>query len=590
MAKRRVKRTVRIIQGPNGGHYYVNSKGVKKYVGNTRKGKYAGATRRARPSTTRPTRLSGRGDYKSAIGGLARSAGSSLGGKIGGLFGGSGIGSSIGGSLGGMLGKFMGFGDYKFRRNTLLGIGGKATMGGPPLMNSSPTGSGVIINHREYIGDLVASTKFKSVTYDVNAGDNTTFPWLSTVAAQFETYEMLGCAFFYESHSANALNSVNTALGKVMMSSLMNSATPDFTNQREMMNTAMFSSGKPSEHLVHPIECAPGANVLDTRYVRVGSKAALGVQDIQFYDLCKVQLATIGQQAADVGQPGYTVPILLGSVFISYNVLLKDPVLGAEKVVPYAQYQCSGDFDAPDTPLGNTPATKIFDNIGITLGEDYINFPVALSGQQFIVSTYWVGTSSPNFYQYDTGPNGKLVNAFNNKTAAFAPGAISTGTTFLSQVAFEVGDGGLFSQLSYEESGDPAIPGDITYCTVTVTSINTAAAYPPVPGPNLAAAAMLQDPYEKRLRGFITAPANRHLSDEAKITLFDRLEAKGLVPDAPRGSQRETKHLAGRKRVPPVVLKNEEPEERKEEHKEDYVDLMTTSQLLNLAVQRSVKK
>lgn len=73
-----------------------------------------------------------------------------------------------------------------------------------------------IITHREYIADIVTGPdagSFSYVTYSINPGSTNLFPWLSNIAQNFESYKMLGLVFEYKSMSADALNSVNTALG-----------------------------------------------------------------------------------------------------------------------------------------------------------------------------------------------------------------------------------------------------------------------------------------------------------------------------------------------------------------------------------------
>lgn len=590
------KRVVRVHQGPKGGMYYTSSKGKRKYVTNTSK----------RYSVPPVRRLRGRGDYKSLAGSALSKGGSYLGGKIGGMLGSSSIGSSIGGGLGKLLGGFLGFGDYKFRRNTLLGIGGKATMGGPPRVSNTPDG-GVMINHREYIGDIFASTEFASTTYSTQPGDKVTFPWLSQVAAQFETYEMLGCVFFYESHSANALNSTNTALGKVMMSTEVNSANPDFATQREMMNTRFFSSGKPSEHLLHPIECAPGFNPLDTYYVRTGSKLSIGEQDIQLYDMCKVQVATVGQQA-----PPVTVPptrINLGSLFVSYNIMLKNPVLGLERTVPYAQYDFAGTIEG-ETPLGVGTELKTYDNIGLTLGSSSITFPAESAKQQFLV-TYWCIGTAPGepvvtaTWELPTvgtpqNADAQFLNVFAAKTAYQAPGATAVDVDYYVKVcAFETGTNGAVLVL-----GAAVLPDAVTQAGLIVTTINPGSGNtsPAPPDTALLVASAIKhaqehmSPYEAKLRAWIADPRNKNISDEAKMMMFDRMDEKHLYDDASSIVSVDTliegaKKLKINSAIVPDGLRQRKKETKSRdllEVKEDYVDL-SASQLLSMAVNK-VKK
>jgi predicted nucleic acid-binding Zn ribbon protein len=78
-----------------------------------------------------------------------------------------------------------------------------------------------VITHREYITDIVTSSTagaFSYVTYSINPGQDSLFPWLSNIAQCFEAYKMHGLVFEYKSMSADALNSTNTALGQVILS------------------------------------------------------------------------------------------------------------------------------------------------------------------------------------------------------------------------------------------------------------------------------------------------------------------------------------------------------------------------------------
>lgn len=49
--------------------------------------------------------------------------------------------------------------------------------------------------------------------YSVNPGQQVSYPWLSTIAANFESYRIIGQLYEFKTMSADALNSTNTALG-----------------------------------------------------------------------------------------------------------------------------------------------------------------------------------------------------------------------------------------------------------------------------------------------------------------------------------------------------------------------------------------
>ncbi len=78
-----------------------------------------------------------------------------------------------------------------------------------------------IFKHRECLGDIITSSTagaFKYNRYLFNPTNPALFPWLHQIAVNYESYRVRGCIFEFRSMSGNALNSVNTALGNVIMS------------------------------------------------------------------------------------------------------------------------------------------------------------------------------------------------------------------------------------------------------------------------------------------------------------------------------------------------------------------------------------
>ena len=115
------------------------------------------------------------------------------------------------------------------------------------------------IVHKEYIGDLYCGPngEFKLQSFKVNPGTSTIFPWLSGLAQNYQQYRINGMIFYYKSCSANALNSTNTNLGQVLISTNYNVLSRNFDEPSEMLNAEFSTSGKPSDDMVHMIECAP---------------------------------------------------------------------------------------------------------------------------------------------------------------------------------------------------------------------------------------------------------------------------------------------------------------------------------------------
>jgi len=234
----------------------------------------------------------------------------SLGSSIGGMVApgiGSVAGRFIGRGAGDLFGRVFGRGDYVVEQNTLK-------TGPPPVFGQQQ----VRLTNREYLGEVNGSILFANATYPINPGDSMTFPWLSRIAALFQQYEMNGLVFEFVSTSANALNSTNTALGKVILATNYNAAESSFTDQRSALITQYSNYGKPADCLLHPIECKRSHTPVELLYVRVGPPIA--GSDIRLYDLGNFQIMTEGMQAiADIG-----------ALWVSYDVTLIKPVLATQ--------------------------------------------------------------------------------------------------------------------------------------------------------------------------------------------------------------------------------------------------------------------
>jgi len=248
---------------------------------------------------TKPKKLRFGGRFK----GWSGKAGGAIGAYLGGP-----LGSTIGTRAGDWFGKISGLGDYKINKNTLL-------TGQLPVFNSAD--NSVTLSHREFIGDVVSSGtagSFDIKSYVINPSNHATFPWLSGVAQQFESYEFTGLVFDCKSTSGVAVGSTNTALGVVVMATLYDVEAPEFTNKEEMEQYEFSVSSKTAESLMHPVECDPSRNVLKMLYTRDASGS--DSKDRRFHDHGNFSIATVGLQGTSV---------TVGELWVTYRVKLFKP-------------------------------------------------------------------------------------------------------------------------------------------------------------------------------------------------------------------------------------------------------------------------
>lgn len=277
-------------------------------------------------------KMRGQGDYYRAGGSTgfrkvkdaSRGIGAQLGRNIGGRFGFGDEGAKLGGYAHSLFKQLTGFGDYKIKKNSIM-------MGtDPPSFGT--LGRGTIIRHREFLGDVISSPTagaFQLASFPIQPAYTNTFPWLGQIACCYEQYQLRGMVFEFKSTSSDALNSVNTALGTVVMVTEYNVTNPVFTNKAAMENHEYCTSGKPSGNILHPIECDPSQTPNNCYFTRqaiplsvtaptIGSILPVAGQDARQSEVGLFQIATVGCQGTNVN---------LGELWVTYDVeLLKAQV------------------------------------------------------------------------------------------------------------------------------------------------------------------------------------------------------------------------------------------------------------------------
>ena len=152
--------------------------------------------------------------------------GRTFGRAIGSKFGAGKLGSQVGdwvgdkawGAAKGWLGLGLYEGQGQYGATNSLISGSHRT---PPRFGSVNDETGaLIVSHREYIGDIFgpdeASRNFKNRTYALNPGIESTFPWLSQIAQNYEEYEFGQLVFEYKS-TVNPSVSGDGQMGTIVM-------------------------------------------------------------------------------------------------------------------------------------------------------------------------------------------------------------------------------------------------------------------------------------------------------------------------------------------------------------------------------------
>jgi len=289
--------------------------------------------------------------------------------------------------------KFFGFGKYNIKENTLLNLQDQT------IPQFSEVADGVRICHREYIGDIISSptaNTFAVSVYAVNPGMAETFPWLSSIANQFQEYTFKGLVFEYRTTSADALTSTNTSLGTVCMAANYRSDfSGNFLTKQQMLESSWAYDAKPSETFVAPIECDMTLNPYNVLYTR-GTNAPAG-QDIKTYDMALLNVATSGIQGTSVA---------VGELWASYDVILRKPQ-SLTTLNPLLQFACY-TFNSYTNANPFNGHTSVNDNISMIVTGNTISFPLDSAGS-YLINMSWFGTSTAVTVPSITYTNGMYV-------------------------------------------------------------------------------------------------------------------------------------------------------------------------------------
>lgn len=372
------------------------------------------------------------GEVKSALKPIIREALASGGAAIGGL---SGIpsGGIFGREMGRKLSKLIGSGDYQTNTsmNELI-----HPPGGPASLSFGEDAHTIRIRRREFLADVLAPSvpgTFKNYVYAINAGNRSTFPFLSQLAANYEEYCFDGLVFEFISSASPYVS--NTALGTVIAAMQYNAAAPTFENKYTMENSAFAVSTRIDKNLMYGVECAKGSNAQNCYYVRSGASPL----PLTTTDLGNFELAV----APSVSVPASTV---LGELWVTYDVVMKRPVLNESR---YGLYHLHSPNASASIPLGNSGYIDQQTNFGAVnfrwASQSTLAFDDAVVGDNFLLTYAYIGstaaTGTATIAGIDSGASTGIAafNGFANTTGedavsyvVSAPVVAATSVTFNS--------------------------------------------------------------------------------------------------------------------------------------------------------------
>lgn len=269
------------------------------------------------------------------------------GGALGSVFGPKGM--MMGRAAGEAISRITGVGDYTVKSNTIATE--TATLTGE-VPSFGKTDNSTRVRHREFITDITASetpTAFNNASYVIQPGNSALFPWLSSLAQNYQQYRVHGMVFMFKSTTSDY--SAAGALGKIALATNYNVRDSSFVNMQELENAEFSVSGKPSLSRIHPIECAATNGVPLIKWVRDTQYDSSGGDD-RLYDVGKFQVATQGLPASTAGA-------IIGELWVTYDIEFFKPIVGRNPTTVMYEPVVVPVFDTYAGTNGVTPTTSL---------------------------------------------------------------------------------------------------------------------------------------------------------------------------------------------------------------------------------------
>jgi hypothetical protein len=292
----------------------------------------------------------------------------------------------------------------------------------PPV--AANAGEGVILGHVEFLTDVVIpkSTAGKTVvkTYDVQLGDDRTFPWGARQSEGWQEYKLLQAVFKYESRASPVNNATaqGIGIGQVVLATQYDPTKSNFDSVKEALNSGYASSGKPSDSFFHGVECDPKQTPFNLFYVDPVVEA--DQKDTRTTTLGRFHVIAEGIPDSDEDQ-------VIGTLRVTYAVefekqVLPDPSSHWWFHIP--AFTSTGDSHALYDPTDDDllpilmPGSKLDPGFVFSEGHN-LRFPKSSEGDCFFVvwQPHLVTQAAPEafFAEMDIGLGGfEAINVFPN--------------------------------------------------------------------------------------------------------------------------------------------------------------------------------
>lgn len=212
------------------------------------------------------------------------------------------------------------------------------TVEGPEIRALSGGSAKVCVKHREFLVDVQgfgAANVFHLIQFPINPGLPTSFPWLATIANNYESYKFRKLTYHYKPTCSTQNH------GTVVMAVDYDATDPAPIDKRQTLNMQEAVSSAPWIEIYHRSSKANLTKFAPERYTRAGE--APNNEDMKTYDVGNLFLVVCSATQGN-----------LGELYVEYEIELSTPQMHTGPLPGTLKVTGNGSVTKDDL-FGSTP-------------------------------------------------------------------------------------------------------------------------------------------------------------------------------------------------------------------------------------------
>lgn len=333
------------------------------------------------------------------------------------------FGGPIGGSLASAINLIRGSGAYEGAV-----VNDKFVRSGYSLESHFGGEDSIVVSDTSFVCDIYTSSvagAFVNYSFDVSPTNTSLFPWLSSIASNYEEYELLG--FIAKYKPTTSPYNANSAMGAIVITASYNPTAPAFNSKSTAENSAGAISARFDQPMLYGLECQRTEAPMQAYFIPVTGDS----MSKTFTTVAKLQVCL---------QPASSFPTssIIGEFHVAAKMKLKRkrPSVGRLGLVYYCGGSASGSV-----PFGSsTNSLFTYGSLrGTTFQLDTITLRNVAVGDILKFDYYWGAASNTTITWNTETYNNLSTYACLNDGANYAiNGPTVTVSTFVRTACFKV--------------------------------------------------------------------------------------------------------------------------------------------------------